>query len=97
MLGETLVRLLFNATAQHNADTYREHDVALWSQLREVLVAIRDQTPQSRETALRLPGGTAWSVGVQVVGRDEGYQVVWACDPRDQDIVHVVHLGPELR
>ncbi|MCL2091877.1 MAG: hypothetical protein FWH11_11900 [Micrococcales bacterium] len=90
------MRLLFSTSARHNADTYREHDAVLWSQLQEALAAVRDQTPRSRETLLRVLGGTAWSVEVPVAGRDEQYQVVWACDPHDRSTAHIVHLGRRL-
>ncbi|MDR3067945.1 MAG: hypothetical protein LBU50_00355 [Cellulomonas sp.] len=88
------MRLVFQPSAKHNADTYREHDAALWAELRKVLVAIRDQTPRARDTRLDVLGGTAWLVNVHVPGRDEAYQVVWA--PSADDVADVVHLGPRL-
>ena len=88
------MRLIFQPSAQHNADTYREHDAVLWAELQKVLVAIRDQAPRARETRLDVLGGTAWLINVRIPGRDEAYQVVWAAS--DADVADIVHLGPQL-
>ncbi|KRC42997.1 hypothetical protein ASE15_03295 [Oerskovia sp. Root22] len=90
------VHLTFESLAAENAETYRTHDAALWAEIQDALSAIAEGLPRARQTALRILGGTAWSVAVPVHGRDEVYQVIWAQPPGADDTAHIVHLGQAL-
>lgn len=89
------MEIRFRAEAAANAHTYRQHDSALWDQIHQALEAIVSDAPRSREVALRIPGGVAWSISVRVHGRDATYQVIWA-EIGSTGVANVVHLGPAL-
>ena len=89
------MKLRFDPIAAANFATYRERDPLLVERLREVLRAIEEQSPRARETALRVLGGVAWSIAVEVPGRDESYQVIWA-KIGTTNTANVVHIGPML-
>ena len=82
----------FGPIAAANFATYREHDTLLAERVREALRAIEEQSPRARETALRVLGGVAWSITVEVPGRAESYQVIWAKIGATGS-VNVVHIG----
>lgn len=90
------VQLTFDPLAVANAETYRANDPALWAEIQDALSAIADGLPRARQTALRVLGGTAWSVAVPVHGRDEVYQVIWAEPPGTDNTAHIAHLGQAL-
>jgi hypothetical protein len=93
---EEALALRFDPAAAANADTYRAHDPALWARFVDVLRAVADGDASVRETALRFDKGVAWSVLVQVPGRDTEYQLIWVPIAGSQEIL-IAHLGPTLR
>lgn len=90
-----MTEIAMAAVPAENAATYASSDPALWSQFKIVLGAIETGDPQSRETALRYRGKTAWLITVLVHARDDVYQVIWVPNPSD-DVAYVVHLGRAL-
>lgn len=89
------MKIGFRAEAAANAQTYRQHDSPLWDETQQALQAIASGASRAREVELRMPGGVAWSISVQVHGRDDTYQIVWA-EIGSTGIANVVHLGPAL-
>jgi hypothetical protein len=87
--------LVFDPLAAENLEQARQ-DPALHAEFVGALDAIATGNPRSRETALRVHGGTAWSIQVVVLGRDDSYQVVWAELGGRDSVANVVHLGRVL-
>ena len=85
--------LEFDPLAWDNLEEARQ-DPPLRAAFIEALDTIEGGTPRSRETALRVHGGTAWAIEVRVPGRDDVYQVVWAAF--DDGRVNVTHIGRTL-
>lgn len=85
----------FKPLAADNFDEARK-DPPLHAAYVEALDAIEAGAPRARETALRVHGGTAWSIQVLVHGRDDVYQVIWA-QLADEDHARVVYIGSALQ
>lgn len=88
----------FDPLALENYQQAESGDELLRNEFHLALEAIADETPRSRETALRLDvlGGTAWSIAVRVPGRDDVYQVIWV-QPAGAEHARIIHLGRALQ
>lgn len=89
------MKLEFDPLAAENLEQSKQ-DSALRAALVGALEAIATGSPRSRETALRVHDGTAWSIQVVVPGRDDVYQVIWAELGKRDGVANVVHLGRAL-
>jgi hypothetical protein len=89
------MELVFSPDASANVESYRDSDPGAWSLVQPALRAIRDEAARAKETELRLPGGTAWSIRCQATGIDTAYEVIWAVLGQTR-IANVVYAGPAL-